>query len=315
MRREKELQVMPQCFAQLSDLHLSTLNGVRRRDLVSKRGLGYLSWRRKRRFEHRTEVLDALKRDLALAELDQLLVTGDLTHIGLPQEFEQARVWLEKLGKPHQIALVPGNHDACVAAPWSETFALWRDYMASDSDCNSALETIHFPSLRIRGSIAFIGLSSACPKPPLMATGTIDNEQIQRLPALLEYAADAGLFRVVYLHHCPMAGKEKWRKRLTNASEVQGMLEEHGAELVLHGHGHRAHYNELQTRHGNMPIIAVPSASALGLHGADIAHYNHYELERNQQGWQLSIDSRRYQPAIDAFCKGTNRTLQINRRP
>ena len=89
---------MPQCFAQLSDPHLSSLKGVRGRDLFSKRGLGYLSWRRKRRFEHRTEVLEALQRDLELSELDQLLVTGDLTHIGLPQEFEQARQWLQELG-------------------------------------------------------------------------------------------------------------------------------------------------------------------------------------------------------------------------
>jgi 3',5'-cyclic AMP phosphodiesterase CpdA len=313
MTGDEEHQAMPQCFAQLSDPHLSSLKGVRGRDLFSKRGLGYLSWRRKRRFEHRTEVLEALQRDLALSELDQLLVTGDLTHIGLPQEFEQARQWLQELGNPGQIALVPGNHDACVAAPWSETFALWQDYMASDNDHNTAGETVNFPSLRVREGIAFIGLSSACPKPPLMATGTIDSEQLNRLPALLQRTADAGLFRVVYLHHCPVAGKEKWRKRLTNATEIQALLEEYGAEMVLHGHGHRAHYNELQTRHGSLPIIAVPSASALGLHGADIAHYNRYQIERTGGGWQASIDSRRYRPEVGEFCEGTNRTLRINR--
>jgi 3',5'-cyclic AMP phosphodiesterase CpdA len=178
MTGDEEHQAMPQCFAQLSDPHLSSLKEVRGRDLFSKRGLGYLSWRRKRRFEHRTEVLEALQRDLELSELDQLLVTGDLTHIGLPQEFEQARQWLQELGNPGQIALVPGNHDACVAAPWSETFALWQDYMASDNDHNTAGETVNFPSLRVREGIAFIGLSSACPKPPLMATGTIDSEQL-----------------------------------------------------------------------------------------------------------------------------------------
>ena len=310
---DEEHQAMPQCFAQLSDPHLTSLEGVRRRDLFSKRGLGYLSWRRKRRFEHRKEVLEALQRDLALSELDQLLVTGDLTHIGLPQEFEQARQWLQELGNPDKIALVPGNHDVCVAAPWRETLALWQDYMSSDSGLSIAQETVGFPSLRVRGAIAFIGLSSACPKPPLMATGTIDSEQLSKLPALLQRTADAGLFRVVYLHHCPVVGKEKWRKRLTNAHEIQALLEEHGAEMVLHGHGHRAHYNELQTHHGYLPIIAVPSASALGLHGADIAHYNRYQIERISGGWQVSINSRRYRPGVGEFCEGTNRTLQINR--
>ena len=83
-----------------------------------------------------------------------------------------------------RVVLVPGNHDACVAAPWDRTFALWRDYMASDEDGGEASRS-PFPSLRIRGDIAFIGLSSACPKPPLMATGTIGKEQLSRLPALL----------------------------------------------------------------------------------------------------------------------------------
>ena len=69
---------MTQCFAQISDPHLSSLTGARARDLLNKRALGYLSWRRKRRFEHRTEVLEALQRDLSITALDQLLVTGDL---------------------------------------------------------------------------------------------------------------------------------------------------------------------------------------------------------------------------------------------
>ena len=91
---------MPQRFAQISDPHLSSLETVNATDLLNKRALGYLSWRRKRRFEHRVEVLQALQGDLDLDELDQLLITGDLTHIGLPSEFRQASQWLRGLGSP-----------------------------------------------------------------------------------------------------------------------------------------------------------------------------------------------------------------------
>ena len=304
---------MPQCFAQLSDPHLSSLAHVRARELLSKRALGYLSWRRKRRFEHRPEVLDALQRDLARAPLEQLLVTGDLTHIGLPSEFEQARDWLQQLGEPQHVALVPGNHDACVAAPWEDTFALWQDYMDSDDNRSQHGQAVTFPSLRVRGRIAFIGLSSACPTPPLMATGTLGEQQLQRLPALLHSAAQNHLFRVVYLHHCPLSGQEKWRKRLTDAPQIQAVLEEYGAELVLHGHGHRAHFNELQTCHGLLPVIAVPSASALGLHGADVAHYNRYEVQPRDGGWQVRVDARRYQPVSGEFIEGGSRMLHIER--
>ncbi len=304
---------MPQRFAQLSDPHLSSLADVRWQDLLNKRALGYLSWRHKRRFEHRREVLAALQRDLGDTELDQLLVTGDLTHIGLPQEFEQARDWLLMLGDPSQVALVPGNHDACVAAPWQDTFALWQPYMASDEPSSDNRGTAPFPSLRVRGAIAFIGLSTACPKPPLLATGTLGAQQLSLLPGLLQRTREVGLFRVVYLHHCPITGQEKWRKRLTDAPQIQALLEEHGAELVLHGHGHRAHYSELHTRHGTLPVIAVPSASALGLHGADIAHYNRYEVERSGGGWQVCIKSRRYEAGAGRFGEGECRTLRIDR--
>lgn len=286
---------MPQHFAQLSDPHLSTLEGVHARQLLNKRALGYLSWRRKRRFEHRREVLAALTEDLDLAALDQLLITGDLTHIGLPQEFDQSRDWLQQLGSAHDIALVPGNHDACVAAPWADTFAKWAPFMAGDNASND------FPTLRVRHDIAFIGLSTGCPKPPLMATGTLGTGQLDQLPALLDQAKAQNLFRVVYLHHSPVEGVEKWRKRLTDAAQAQTVLESHGAELVIHGHGHRAHYQELETRDGKLPVVAVPSASALGLHGADVACYNHYSVSRNAQGWQLDIQVRRYDVAENAF--------------
>lgn len=303
-----------QHFAQISDPHLSSLEGVHLSELLSKRALGYLSWSRRRRFEHRPEVLAALQRDLEQFELDQVLVTGDLTHVGLPQEFRQALAWLENLGAPDHVAVIPGNHDASVPTPWRDTFALWLDYMASDvpagpQDSLAAL----YPSLRNRGDIAFIGLSTACPKPPFMATGTAGAEQLAHLPALLDAAHARGQFRVVYLHHSPLPGKDKWRKRLTDAAEVQAIITRHGAELVLNGHGHRAHYDELATTHGSVPVIAVPSASALGLHRGTPASYNCYCVERNGGGWQLAIHSRDYQPGSGQFSAGESRQVQLAR--
>jgi 3',5'-cyclic AMP phosphodiesterase CpdA len=302
---------MHQLFAQISDPHLSTLEEVNARELFNKRALGYLSWRRRRRFEHRREVLDALVNDLQQYTLDQLLVTGDLTHIGLPLEFQQSRQWLELLGTPDQVALIPGNHDACVAADWQQTFALWQPYMDSDQPRSPAAT---FPSLRVRGDIAFIGLSTACPKPPLMATGTVGAVQLAKLPALLDDAAAAGLFRVVYLHHSPLPGKEKWRKRLTDADAVHRVLSGHGAELVLHGHGHRVHYDELATRDGMAPVIAVPSASAMGLKGGTPAQYNCYRVGRNDGGWELEIRSRAYQRGSGEFTECGQKVVQLPRQ-
>lgn len=309
---------MAQRFAQISDPHLSDLQGVRPVDLLSKRLLGYLSWRRRRRFEHRREVLDALSADLAGQSLDQLLVSGDLTHIGLPSEFRQARRWLEQLGDARAVALIPGNHDACVSTAWEDSFALWREYMASDdggrhSTASPGNLEDFFPSYRQRGGVAYIGLSSACPTPPLMASGEVGPGQLEQLPAVLDRAHEAGMFRVVYIHHSPLAGEEKWRKRLRNAPAVSAILAEHGAELVLHGHGHRAREGRLESRHGEIPVIAVPSASALGLHGADVAAYNTYQVEAHERGWELNIATRRYDRDGGSFTAGGERFLVLER--
>jgi 3',5'-cyclic AMP phosphodiesterase CpdA len=304
---------MTQRFAQLSDLHLSSLDGVSLPQLLSKRLLGYLSWRRKRRFEHRLEVLEALLRDMDTAALSQVLVTGDLTHVGLPGEFAEARAWLARLGPADQVALVPGNHDACVATPWSESYAMWEEYMASDPGGSSSPRSPHFPSLRIRGDIAFIGLSSACPTAPLMATGLVDQEQLDALPDVLDSTGDRGLFRVIYLHHSPVPGQEKWRKRLLNAGRVARIISQHGAELVLHGHGHRARQDSLAGDAGSVPVIAVPSASALGLHGADVAAYNCYQVQRAPAGWKLDIQTRQYDPEGQLFRAGRAISFSLER--
>ena len=305
---------MTQQFAHLSDLHLTSLAGVRIGQLMSKRCLGYLSWWRRRRHEHRAEVLDAMLRDMGDRPLDQLLVTGDLTHIGLPSEFRQALDWLQRLGEPQQVGVVPGNHDAYVRTPWEQTFDLWRDYLKGDlkGDLQGDGPTGGFPSLRRRGQLAFIGINTGCPMPPFFATGRAGQDQLARLPALLDSCREQGLFRVVYLHHCPLPGLEHWRKRLTDAAELVEILRDGGAELVIHGHGHRSLANSLDSRDGEIPVLAVPSASALGQHGPASA-WHLYEVSRRDEGWTLVQRPRHYRRESGEFAAGEPREWRLRR--
>ncbi len=73
--------------------------------LFNKRLLGYLSWRRKRRLVHRRDIVDSLVKDLHAICPDHIVVTGDLTHIGLPDEFAEAAQWLPCLGLPDRSPL------------------------------------------------------------------------------------------------------------------------------------------------------------------------------------------------------------------
>lgn len=249
-------------LAHLSDPHLSSLEGIRCKDLLNKRALGYLSWRARRRAEHRPEILTALLRDLAAIGPEHVVVTGDMTHIGLPDEFHQVSQWLRRLGPPEQVTVIPGNHDAYVATAWQQTFALWQPYMTSDSadEPGAAL----FPSLRVRGPVALIGLSTARPSGPFSAVGSIGDSQLQRLEQLLRRLRRQGLFRVLLLHHPPQPAAVKWSKRLTDSAGLREVVARHGVDLILHGHAHYPLWGELATPVGTAPVIGVASASAQG---------------------------------------------------
>ena len=291
-------------FAQLSDPHLTSLQSVRWRQLMNKRVLGYLSWHHKRRAEHRGEVLDALLCDLRQTRPEHIVITGDLTHIGLPDEFRQARLWLDRLGAADRVTVVPGNHDAYVRTPWSSTFSLWQPYMQSDPELaefpdpgNAQL----FPTLRIRNGVALIGLSSAGASAPFLATGSLGAKQRQRLSMLLRQAAGQGLFRIVLLHHPPRVDDEKWRKRLTDGKALCSVLERDGAELVLHGHSHRTVEAGIPHGQGKIPVFGIPSASAIGHRGGQCAQYYLYKVRREGDHWSVRVSVRAYQVDQNRF--------------
>jgi 3',5'-cyclic AMP phosphodiesterase CpdA len=292
------------CFAHLSDPHLTSLQRVRWRQLMSKRVLGYLSWQRKRRAEHRGEVLDALLCDLRQTQPEHIVITGDLTHIGLPDEFRQARLWLDRVGAADRVTVVPGNHDAYVRTPWSSTFSLWQPYMQSDSEFAEFTDRGNrqlFPSLRIRNGVALIGLSSASASAPFLATGSLGPQQRKRLSMLLKQTAEQGLFRIVLLHHPPRVEDEKWRKRLVDGKALCAVLEREGAELVLHGHSHRAVEAGIPHGQGTIPVFGIPSASAIGHQAGRCAQYYLYKVRREDDHWSVRVSVRAYQPGQDRF--------------
>ena len=297
------------CFAQITDPHLTTLADARSKQLFNKRILGYLSWLRRRRAEHQLSVLDNLIRDLAGTESQHLVITGDLTHLGLPVEFQQAQRWLQAVGSPSRVTVIPGNHEAYIAAPWEQTLALWADYMRGDDSPETGPDV--FPSLRVRGPIAFIGLSSAVPSPPFMATGRVHPGQLRRLAALLGDTGARGLFRVLLVHQTPAPGVDKHRKRLTNAAALRDVLADKGVELVLHGHTHRPVWAAVDSPRGPVPAIGPSSASALTRNRKRLARYHLYRVRRHDGGWSLDVEVRAYNAETKAFHKETERTFQI----
>lgn len=260
---------MPYVLAHLSDPHL-TLAGIAPSlaDLRPKRLLGRLSWQLNRRRRHRPECLQIVVDAVKAAGVDHIAVTGDLTNLGLPAEFVRARRWLDALGGPERVSLVPGNHDALVSGSWSAAWPLLAPYLPDG-----------LPYLHRHGPLAIIGVSSAISTPPFCAYGRVGEEQAGQLGALLDAGRAAGLCRVVLVHHPPLDGIVGERKSLHDRSRLCTVLAAHGAELVLSGHVHHASHHRLP---GDVRLLVAPSASVIGEAG-----WHRITIEADGRAWRI----------------------------
>jgi len=285
-------------LAHLSDPHLAYHHDIRLTDLLNKRLFGYLKWWLGSRYGHHGDVIAALIEDLKACQPDHIAVTGDLTHLGLPAEFLKAKELLNLLGKPGQVTVIPGNHDAYVGSAWDRNLIHWADYIISDgkdiTDDRAISSQTLFPSLRVRNAIALIGVSTARPCSTFLAVGSIGKRQLNRLQEILIDTGQRGLFRVVLLHHPPVPGVVNWRKRLTDGSAFRAIIRQHGADLILHGHAHRHSHGRVKTPDGHAPVIGISSASASGDNSKRQARYHLYRFSQTASGWEVQVCVRSY---------------------
>jgi 3',5'-cyclic AMP phosphodiesterase CpdA len=283
-------------IAHVSDLHIFSNADFSLTQLLNKRIYGYLSWRWRRGREHFPRILTALADDLCSFAPEQIAVTGDITHLGRPAEYLRAFSWLENLGSPARVMLIPGNHDAYVAGAFSASADLWQPYLFDDeivAGMNSG-SGIMFPRFRRCRDVVICGLNTAAPRPWWLATGAVGVHQLEILEQQLEVYGQQGLFRVVLLHHPPVPGLMSWRKRLEDEDAFCAVIKRQGAELILHGHTHRATINSLPAGSSRVPVFGVPAASAGGRTPDRRARYNLYRLHRVGNCWQISYLIRRY---------------------
>jgi 3',5'-cyclic AMP phosphodiesterase CpdA len=276
-------------LAHLSDPHLGPLPIASMRELASKRVIGYMNWHRNRAVVMHGDVVTKLVEAVKAAEPDHIAVTGDLVNIALKAELEPAKVFLQALGAGHDVTVVPGNHDAYVPGALESASDAWCAWMVGDSDKKKP----SWPTIRRRGPVALIGVSTAQASAPFMATGNVSVPQATLLTEALEATGHEGLFRVVLIHHPPIRGSTDWHKRLIGGSRVRAAIRSAGAELVLHGHTHLATRMELEGTHGTVPVIGVPSASQQPGGDKPGAGFNLLDIQASAHGWSLRLEQHR----------------------
>lgn len=274
----------------LTDLHLSSLDACRLRDLRGKRWTGYVSWARKRRERHRREVLDGLAAAVRDEAADALLVSGDLVQIGLETEIREAAAWLAELAPAERILFVPGNHDVYARDSWAAIRRHWQPWLPVAAETPAA----GYPIVRDAGGVTLLGASSACVTAPFSARGALGAGQLERVASALRSARDAGRLACLVIHHPPLRGMTAWRKSLREVVALQSLIASTRPALVVCGHLHRnAAFREGATR-----VFATASASSV-----QDASYRVFDLDHRAGGWQVRMQLKSAAPGTRNWLK------------
>jgi 3',5'-cyclic AMP phosphodiesterase CpdA len=293
--------------AHFSDLHVLALEGVRAWRFANKRFTGWVNLRLKREHRHRASHVLAVAREIARRNVDHVVITGDLTNLALAEEFTAVSRLIEEelaLG-PSRVTIVPGNHDLYTrGAMRSRRFTrFFESYLESDlPDLAADLSLGKFPIVKLRGPLAIIGLSSAVPRPPLVAAGELGSAQIDALARILAHDEVKRRTPILALHHPihnPPSRIKTWVEGLRDASDLKDAIAHLGRGLVLHGHLHGRVQRVHTTKTGSVLSVGATSAS---LHHDDehrMAGFNLYEFDG--AGALRDVEAHIFDPTSSTF--------------
>jgi 3',5'-cyclic AMP phosphodiesterase CpdA len=295
-------------IAHLSDVHFMALDEVRPAHLIGKRFTGWVNLKLRRAREHDVEAARAVVRKIRELDVDHVVVTGDLTNLGLAHEFARVHELFERdlALPPEAVSVVPGNHDAYAADAvrqrrFETTFAA---YMTDDlPGAGGVPDADGFPYVRLRGPVAIIGLRSGVPRAPLVAAGRIGVAQRNALRAVLAHAEVRRRTPVLLQHHPwhnPPSRSRRWLNGLRDADEERAALGSVARGLLLHGHMHRRIHRVLETASGALDAIGSASASSVRGDESRLAGFNLYELA-DADGDLESVRALRLDLATGAF--------------
>ncbi len=274
-------------IAHFSDLHVLALDGVKTSRFLNKRFTGWVNLRLKRAHKHRPAHVRAVAREIAKAKVDHVVITGDLTNLALEQEFDAVKRLLEEeLGlDADRISAVPGNHDLYTrGAMRDRRFTSWfAEYVKSDlPELAAEIDLGRFPFVKLRGPAAIIGLSSAVPRPPLMASGELGKAQLEALRRILAHPEVAKRTPVIAMHHPihnPPSKVKTFVEGLWDADALTEALRVVPRGLLLHGHLHIRRRQPVGTPTADVVSFGATSASLEHEHEHKMAGFNLYEID------------------------------------
>jgi 3',5'-cyclic AMP phosphodiesterase CpdA len=224
-------------IAHLSDVHMLDARPSRTRAGYSM-GHRFLSFGRPLDAVARQKKLTQALQSARRVGADHVVISGDLTEIGAPGEFECLAESLHDSGiAAHRITLVPGNHDLYTSAD------AWRLALHGPLAAFRATSAQEPGRIVECAGVRVMPLDVARYQPVMRSAGWIDD---RTLDAVHQRAGDPGLADrplVVVQHHPPFVRATQawqWIDGLIGAARLMSILEAFRHLFVLHGHLHSA---------------------------------------------------------------------------
>ena len=201
---------------------------------------------------YRQELLRTAIEEINAAEPDLVVVAGDLTDDGYPDQYPLARDELARISAEH-VVRVPGNHDARNVGylRFEDTFG------ARDSRLRTGL---------LEGDIALVAVDSSKPD---LDEGEIGREHYGWIEEGFAGEADLRVF-VMHHHLLPIPGTGRERNIVYDAGDAIECLQRAGVDIVLSGHKHVPYAWRLE----DLFVINAGTVSSQRLRGKTRPCYN-----------------------------------------
>ncbi len=206
---------------------------------------------------------------------DFVVVSGDLTQRAKPEQFRQARAFVDRIPVPSLV--VPGNHDVPLYRVWQRIF---DPYGAYKKYFSPELEPVYRDD-----EMLVVGINTAFGW--TIKDGRITLRRLLEVEKILRSVPDEVCKVVVAHHHLIPPPNFGTQRVLANAYEAMDLFSSASVDLILSGHLHQAYIGNSEEFYpkGRPPVVILHSGTTTSNRGRA------GERERNTCNW-IQVDRR-----------------------
>lgn len=224
-------------IAHLSDVHVLAPRGKRTTAAIEL-STRFVSFGRSLDPEPRVRNLVASLQGARESGATHYVISGDLTEVGTPEQFEAFAEALHASEVPRdRVLLVPGNHDAYTRGD------AWTRALDGPLAPFRAMAADRHGKVVDHDDVVFLPLDVACHQKITRSAGELSREAADALESRLRDFSGRGRALVIVLHHHPFEHTSRawqWIDGLRGSARLMGLLRRFDDVHVLHGHLHRA---------------------------------------------------------------------------